>query len=239
MAVIEAYLDESGTHNSSRITCSAGYLFSLDGASGFEKDWKPFLASKGLTAFHANDCYQRDDAAEIFENLISLIKRTALRGVLRFAKKNVIDSMSEKRFTGSPYTMCTLSCMERMAELAKESNHEIVYFIESGNEFGGELRHFLNLIKENNDLKKHFAMAGADTYDKDQIIQLQAGDLLGWEFGRAYNNAIVSKREEWRDSLKQLVELPHHFSGFSEISAWIQAMINSVNGLESNRTKWS
>ena len=122
--------------------------------------------------------------------------------------------------------------MERMAELAINSGNQIVYFIEDGNEFAGELRCFLNQIKDNEGLKKQFAMAGADTYKKEHIIQLQTADLLAWEFGRAY---LVPDPKDRRDSFKKLNGIPHHVSGFSDISASIQGVFNFFNGLKSNR----
>ena len=133
---------------------------------------------------------------------------------------------------GSPFTMCTIGCMELMSLAAQGENKQVLYFIEEGNEFAGELRHFLNSIKDNPKLKAGYAMAGADTYKKEQVIQLQAADLLSWEFQRSFH------RERWTKSVIALSRgLPHQVHGYSLTSAKLLAFINSANELTSNRKK--
>lgn len=241
VGILKAYIDETGTHNGAALSCAGGYLFTPDGADAFDEAWAPFVGSKDLGFFHAKVHYRRDDAKEIFSRLISLIVGTARQGVIRFIDPVRIGSLKGsplQQFTGSTYSLCVLSCMERMAELAHETGDEIIYFIEDGNEYEGELLHFLADIKTNPELRKRLAMLGADTYPKSKVIQLQAADLLAWEFGRAYLNSTDPARNEWRTSLKELNALPHYISAFSDTSVGIQAMINSFYGLRSNRTKF-
>jgi hypothetical protein len=239
MAVVNAYIDESNTHDGAPVLCVAGYIFDQRRAELFGEKLHPLLESKGLAYFHASECYWREDAEEIFPPLISLVKATARTGVVRFIARETLAALAAqpkvRRFAGSGYSLCVLSCMERIAQLARENGDEVLYFIEDGNEFAGELRHFLNQIKNSPEMKERFALVRADTYSKEQVIQIQAADLLAWEFGRFYMNVMTPGRGEWRDSLKNLCELPHHFSGFSEVSAWIQGMVNAFYGLETNR----
>jgi hypothetical protein len=238
---LQGFLDEAGTGDDGPALCSAGYLFEPDGADLFRDTWAPFLASQGLECFHATDCFRRIDWEEISSALVDLIKKTAFRGFVRFMQRNTMSSVQRemRRSTGSEYSLCTLSCMEAMAEIARRHNRRIEYFIEDGNEFAGELRHFLNLIKSNPDRKAHFAMAGAGTYSKREVIQLQAADFLGWEFRRS------AYRDGFTDNIRALVngkDEPgnpgHHVSGFSDISASIYGMVNAFYGLHSNRKRF-
>jgi hypothetical protein len=236
VGVLKGYLDENGTHQGAALTCAAGYLFTREGADAFADGWAPFLASKELKFCRASECACRDDFEEIFSTLTDLIKSTSLAGVVRFILPDDSASLREdvrvQHFTGSSYSLCILSCMEHMAQIAGKSGDTILYFIERGNEFAGEVRHFLNQIKDTPELMERFAMEGAHTYDKKDVIQLQAADCLAWEFGRAYTHP------HWIEPLKRLCEERHYISGFSDISAVVQGMVNSFYGLKSNRKKF-
>lgn len=237
VAALNGFIDETGTHDGASVLAGCGYLFEPVQADIFKDEWEPYLLDKGLEEFHATDCFRQDDADEIFSRLTSLVLRTAQRGVVRFIQREHLDKLAAnggvQQFTGSGYTMCVLSCMERMAELATNQGKEVVYFIERGNQFDKELAHFLNEIKASDQLKKKFAMAGADIYEKKAVIQLQAADLLAWEFGRA---CLYGKREHRRENAITLTKgIPHHISGFSDTSAAMQGMVNWFNGLKSNR----
>lgn len=233
--ILEGYLDESGTHRGSPIVCSGGYLFEPDGAADFRKVWEPYLKSKDLEFFHANECLNRSDWEEIFDELVELIKKTAHIGFVKSVQNDTLGllDLRVKQFAGSPYTMCTLGCMELMSLIAKEENKRILYFVEEGNEFAAELRHFFNLIKNSPKLMDDFVMAGADTYSKKDVIQLQAADLLAWEFRRSFY------RDRWTKSILSLTRaLRHQFHGFSAQGANIRALMNSAQGIQSNQRKF-
>jgi hypothetical protein len=143
------YLDESGTDNSGPVKCSAGYLFEPDGAESFDREWALFLADRGLECFHAKEIFhRRKDQKEIFAALVALVKRTAHKGFVRFMQGDTSVQPNMRRATGSDYSLCTLSCMEVMAGFAKKHDRRIICVIEGGNEYEGELLHFLSLIKK-------------------------------------------------------------------------------------------
>jgi hypothetical protein len=231
MAVVNAYVDEHCTG----LVCAAAYIFEKESAEIFRREWAPYLADKGLVQFHAAECFHRADWDEISATLIELIAKTARHGVVRFVEEAAMHQIDPNvnQFIGSPYSLCVLSCMERVAHLARSRNDEVIYFIEDGNQFAGEVRHFINQIKDDPVLIEKFGMKGADTWWKADVIQLQSADLLAWVFGRSYRENIFI------EPLKKLFDvLDHYVSGFSETSVSIQAMVNSVTGLKSNRTKF-
>jgi hypothetical protein len=59
MAKMEAYFDESGTHNSSAFVCAAGYLFEKDNATALDIAWRNMLGEKWLPFFRMSDCAHR------------------------------------------------------------------------------------------------------------------------------------------------------------------------------------
>ncbi|MGE5206644.1 MAG: hypothetical protein ACM3PW_13590, partial [Chlamydiota bacterium] len=155
--VLHGYIDDS-KHPVARMICAGGYLFEPAMARKFRDTWQAFAATKrpdddgeGEFCFHANDAIRRDDAEEIFSKLVMVIKATALRGFVEFVKPETMRTLHEKikGYVGSAYSMTTLGCMKLMADVAREQHKTVLYFIEDGNEFAGELRCFLNQIKDN------------------------------------------------------------------------------------------
>ena len=57
--MMEAYFDESGTHDGSPVACVAGYLLTEDNARHFNREWNRDLSEFGLTYFHAKELVQR------------------------------------------------------------------------------------------------------------------------------------------------------------------------------------
>jgi hypothetical protein len=45
IAMLDAFVDESGAHDGAPLVCSAGYLFDPAKAEVFSDKWKPFLKS--------------------------------------------------------------------------------------------------------------------------------------------------------------------------------------------------
>jgi len=205
-------------------------------ARRFREAWKPFLDSKGMEFFHATDDFRRPDAEEIFSSLAKLTKDTALRGCINFLSDKELTRLSKsgaQRYAGSGFSTSTLGCMKLMADMAREQNRRIVYFIEGGNRFAGELRHFLSQIKERPQQIDQYAMAGADTYDKKDVIQLQAADLFAWSFTRSHY------RGSWAEAVFMLTKdrvLPHTMTSFDPV---MLAMVNSFHGMRSNRKRFS
>lgn len=229
---LAAYIDDSKAPDGT-LAISAGYLFEPSSARQFRKQWKPFLDSKEMKYFHAKDDMRRpdEDAIEIFTALAKLIKQTALRGFVNLITPESVTSLDKsiRPYLGSVFSAATLGCMHMIAGHAKELKRPVVYFIEDQNEFGGELRDFLNQIKARPHLKADYAMAGADTYDKKAVIQLQAADLFAWSFSRSHY------REKWAPPIVELVQdgaVRHTMSSFSPV---FLSLANSANGLYSNR----
>jgi hypothetical protein len=54
-----AYLDESGTHETSPISVMAGYLGTADQWRAFDADWIALVQGAGLSHVHAVDLFKR------------------------------------------------------------------------------------------------------------------------------------------------------------------------------------
>jgi hypothetical protein len=229
-----AYLDDS-VSGDGKTFCSAGYLFEPQMADQFRKGWEPFLKSKGLPFFHATDDFRRPDAQQIFSKLANLTKATALRGCINFLTAETLAGVhkSIRGYIGSEFSVCTLGCMKLMADVAKEQNRLILYFIENQGEFGGELRTFLTQMKNRLQQSENYAMKDADLCDKKDVIQLQAADLFAWAFTRS------QYRGGWIQTMKDLTQdrvLRHTMTSHDPTMV---AMMNSFHGMRSNRRKFA
>jgi hypothetical protein len=236
MAILRVYLDESGTHEGAALTCSAGYVFTEEGSAVFQKEWEPFLASKGLKWFHASEVWRRPDANEMFTKLRDIIKQTAERGFIRFILSAQIDSLRTRQdlkpFTGSGYSLLTISCMNHIADYAKSRGDQVCYFIESGDSNEKEFKEFVRKIDGSDKLRERFAFHNASLTSKEEGIHLQAADLLSWTFGRVEKEQWVPGFEDFKDWLDWYwYSKDHLISGYSETSFQIQAMVNAFHGL--------
>src|SRR3990172_7958342 len=57
--LLHGYFDDSGTHQTAGITGMGGYLFTVEGVSRFDQEWKPCLDKAGVKYFHAAECWSR------------------------------------------------------------------------------------------------------------------------------------------------------------------------------------
>jgi hypothetical protein len=242
VAVLDAYLDESGTHDGSPLTCSAGYVFSHEGCAEFGKEWNAYLEIKGLDAFHATDLQGHPDAEEMFSRLRELTKRTSEKGFLRFILADEVASLKSRpelrQFIGGSYSLLTISCMRQMAHYAKSRGDTIWYFIEAREDSAErEFKTFIRLIEDSDDLKEQFAFHLASVIPKKNRkndtpdgIQLQAADLASWSFSRAYKDMYIPGFKTSDDYVSWYIP-SHSIGGYSEISYQGQAMANAFNGL--------
>lgn len=89
MAVMEAYFDESGTHDGSPFVCVAGYLFQKGTATALDAAWRWMLEENGLPFFRMSDCahgtgpfkgWSKIDRTNLEIRAIDLVKTYAAYG---------------------------------------------------------------------------------------------------------------------------------------------------------------
>ena len=97
MAEMEAYFDESGTHDDSPFVCVAGYLFQKDNATALDTAWRGMLQEKGLSFFRMSDCahgtgpfkgWPKIDRTNLESRAIDLVRTYATHG---FAASVVVN----------------------------------------------------------------------------------------------------------------------------------------------------
>lgn len=230
LAVIKAYVDESGTHGSADLMCVAACVFSDAGSEKFVKEFGPKLDSLRKTFFHATT-----DTAfpELYLAIKKLIERDCLLRCIKFADRKVLDDYEAQgdfvKFTGEKYSLLTLACVQKIADFAKELGHTVHYLFEQGDkESETELVGVMEQIRWSESLKEQFAFESY-SFGQKKVIQLNAADFLAWVFTRGAKDATIPGFEpgKWESWLAKYVDV----SGFTQLSAQIQAVSNAVAGI--------
>jgi Protein of unknown function (DUF3800) len=253
---LKAYFDETGTHKGAPLVCVAGYLFDNDAANKFEAlhaaRVKPLLPVSAQGIFHAAKCFGRHgefdslsptESTNIFDAMIEVLRSTMMYGMLTQIETAVYKRLDPevRKMVGSAYSICAIRCAENVAEWLTKNGiaGNLQYFFEAGCQYAGEATHFCKQIESTPELKSRFRLCGYSFVPKRAAPQLQAADLLAWEWQREWATLTVSenRHRERRPTLKRLAdkEHPHQWEPLSNIGAL--AIVNSFYGLRSNRSK--
>lgn len=176
--MVEAYLDESGTHKGSHILSVAGYLGTRKEWRIFEINWSKHLANTGIEYFHANNprCdFLRPDLA------IAITKRN-LRGMLCAIDPEVYNKEVNHQFKstlGNTYAICTFMCALSLATYAKHNKlGPISFVIETGQPNSVFIERLLKSMMGD----EEYNIAGVTLANKKQFVPLQTADFLSHIF---------------------------------------------------------
>jgi hypothetical protein len=177
--VVEAFLDESGTHGNSPVVCVAGYMGEHEEWKRFEECWDPILRSANIDCFHAKE--PRCDPLR--PHLVECLKKSKIRGRIVSVgvptyKHNVAHGA--KSVIGNAYAACAFACAGKIGTLAKERNlGPVAFVIEDGQPNVEYVRATLERLIGNDD----FNVASVAVAKKRDFVPLQAADFLAHVFG--------------------------------------------------------
>ena len=159
--MLNAFVDESGSHDSSRHYVMAGYISSVEEWGQFNDEWVSVLNNYGLHEFHMVDFKSRfrspkskyrhinkPDGERLLDQLTDIIKRRVMIGVggiLPMDAYNQVVKGRYERYLGRPYTVCTNILLMAVYRWAREIKYctkyrePIEFFFECGAEHKGEL----------------------------------------------------------------------------------------------------
>lgn len=174
IALIEAYLDESGAHRGSKILCVAGYAGIRSEWDAFEKEWRNQLAQFGISYFHAKS--PKCDILKPY--LVDVIKRRNLRGVVCSVSLDDFNTHAGSQFKstlGNAYAVCAFMCGLEFAKWTKENNlGGLSLVLENGQpNIDFVERIFKSMMDDENSV-----IAGVAVARKVDFIPLQAADFL-------------------------------------------------------------
>src|SRR5579863_4180303 len=222
--MLEAYLDESGTHRNSPVMCIAGYVLDSEQCKKLDAEFAEVLHKHGLEFFHMGDCahgakafktLSKPDRIAIARRMIETIKLRVNVGVavaIAEADYNAVVPEKHRIFLGTAYTYCTQAVLELIGQWAdsKDFTGTIAYFFESGHANQSEANCFLHHIMtapEHKRLQKFYRYGSHTFANKRDIRPLQAADILAWQWLKNHNLRPVKRRMDFLS----LMRAPHLF----------------------------
>lgn len=224
MALMEAYFDESGTHEGSPFVCVAGYLFEKSNATALDTAWREMLEEKGLPFFRMSDCahttrsfkgWSKDDTTNLEIRAIDLVKAYAAYG---FAASVVMDDFHLIPNLGLFDSAYSFACLQMLLGVqwwadANDFHGEVAYFFESGARHQSEANAFMKNVFKHPQMKIDFRYSSHKFVDKVSASQLQCADLLAWHwftYNQRERTGQKEKRKDFRRLLGKRIKANHN-----------------------------
>jgi hypothetical protein len=202
--MIEAYFDESGSHDGSPVLCVAGYLFETDRCKELDLLWQDTLNEFGLPFFHMVDCahgappfdkLSPRDRDAVARKMIGLIRSHALFGVavgvderdyneiLPPALQAVLpnDGLT-RRLPGSAYSFCCSMMMAAVQSWVQRNSFDgtITYFFEAGHKHQRETSEIMERVYRVPEIRHRQRYASHVFVTKECCRPAQSADILAW-----------------------------------------------------------
>ena len=213
--MIEAYFDESGSHEGAPILCIGGYLFERDKCIEFDAAWREMLSDFQLPFFHMAAC----EAGEKPFDTTPVELRTA---IVKRASKTINKSMTyglaiavnesdynrimpRHPLIGSAYSFIAKHAFNAVRVWADRVNYygPVSYFFESGHAHQAEADRIMHEHAQAPAVALGARYASHSFLKKQDSPALQAADLLAWHFSD--NWARNLRGELSRDSFVSLI----------------------------------
>jgi hypothetical protein len=167
IAMLEAYFDESGTHQGSPVLCVAGYVFEKDNARKLSAEWAHMLEEYGLKYFHMKECapcrenfshLNMDQCDAVARHAYGLIKQYMTVGYAVTVATNYFHLIPNFGLFSSPYTF---GCWQVLMAIRNWSNTvgffgKISYFFEAGHPSQAESDSIMAALVRNLYLEKAY-----------------------------------------------------------------------------------
>lgn len=192
--MVEAYFDESGSHDGSPVLCVAGYVFEKESCSKLDAAWSEVLSKFALPYFRMSACAQgtkpfdvltKDQRIEVETEMIGLIKQFASFGIAVTVEPKMFDAIVPSLpEIGSAYTFCAHTCLSAVKWWADKTGYhgDIAYFFESGHRSQSQANDIMNILFKNPAKRMEHRYVSHTFADKEKVRPLQAADLLAWQW---------------------------------------------------------
>ena len=177
--MIEAYIDESGTHHGAPLLAVAAYFAPHGTWERFNRDWDAILKQHNISCFHATE----SECDVLRPSLAKVIEDCKLRGVIATVPRPVYDQYASAQVKGSlgdAYRTCVSQCVIKTCRLVKEHypDKSVSFFIEDGQPNTESLLSNLRLLMEDHALDSDCAPIASVDLAKKDCAPLQTADFL-------------------------------------------------------------
>ena len=220
---VQAYFDESGTHEGSHVLCVAGYIFEKRQARKLSRDWLSALEEKRLDHFHMVDCAHgagpfanltKNERSNLAKRMIEIIKARTILGIaVTINSKEFAEIIMPHRSVGSAYTFASHLALAGVFEWLERTDQQgkVGYFFESGHKSQNEANRIMNEIFEDEERKKSYRYGAHGFVEKKENPAVQAADLLAWQWYTDKRHILEGKpRRKDLENLLQHRHVPMH-----------------------------
>jgi len=150
-----AYLDDSGTHQDSKVVAVAGFVTDVDAWERFSEEWQDALDQAGIELFHMADFENRqgpfkewadNEREENLNRFLTIIKKHTANGnsvgwAIPKEKFDSIFSEVAKKICGDAYGLAAIGCFRSIGQVAAYPRLDgwVEFVIESGTQGHGAL----------------------------------------------------------------------------------------------------
>jgi len=216
--VLEAYLDEAGTHRGAEMLCVAGYVGNRKEWYSFERFWSKKLKDSGISCFHAKE----PDCNILKLPLAIAIEDRKLRGFIVSVRPEVYNlhaGAQLKSSLGNAYSACATTCAIQICQYAKKNKLGPVSFIyESGQPNAQRVLQVLEMLALE---KPDYKIASVSLARKDEFLPLQTADFLSHSYS-VRDQPWLAYLVRSGDRVSYSVASAEHIAKTSQdIKAWI------------------
>lgn len=211
VALINAYFDESGTHDGSPVICVAGYLFKNDHCADLDSDWRGILDFYDLPYFHMVDCAHGNNpfnklsleeriAAET--KAIQVIRKYMTHGfVITAVEAEYCEAMGVTDPFGAAYSWCCWMCLVAVGKWAETQNYngDIAYFFEAGHKYQSRTDRLMMSVVQGDKMRQEFRYASHTFAAKRKLRPLQTADILAWHGAKFKKDRMTGVRPPRKD----------------------------------------
>jgi hypothetical protein len=202
VVVLEAFIDESGTHKGSAI-------LNVAAMAGAHWQWKKFLSYWDNKPFHARESKYKALKPALFD----AIQFGELEGFTAWMEPKDYMGNTTHHFRsvmGNAYAMCTFACAIGVCKFARDEKlGKVAFIIESGQPNIEWIKSVLEYMKA----KERFGIASVAIATKKDFVQLCAADFLAhsksadpaW-YQRFFDTRRVSQAHLKSDKLKDICQ---------------------------------
>lgn len=240
--LMDAYFDESGTHDGSPVVCVAGYLFTAEQSLRLDQEWRDALNAFGIECFHAADSahgvgefsnLNRGQRTDLYTRLIGIIKRRMTLGIAVSASENDFGTTPSIKWTqGSAYVFCAMQVVAGVSAWVRRRDYQgsIAYFFENGHRHESLTHAAINNLAST---RQYLRMSSLTFASKPAVRPLQTADLLAYEWQKELKRvSLPHERGRFvRRSLRSLLDSPHitqHYTRRELLALHNEADFNEV-----------
>ena len=236
VAFLRGYMDESGTHDGSNITCVSLLVAAPQNWRDWKKKWE--WKKKPVEVFHAVDCanrvgefkgWSKEDRDRYVKDLLPII------GSARFAAWVVgVDNRDVEKaqklypvqeVLTSPYLFCLqLAIQKALFFLDNNQDTSNLALIHEDNDYKKDAVRCFDWIKNGSwcaprDMTLSFA-------SKKKAVALQAADVFAYEGNKRMRNIDGPERKAWRAINPGRNKVSLDYFGYDAIVEWMRMLMD-------------